>query len=110
MKIFRRFLFALLPVLIFTVAPPSFAATVPDDGVLNFSVMRKGDKIGSHRMVFTHSNDKTSVNITTRIKVKVLFVTAYHFEHNSRETWQGDQMTSLWSKTKIRKSSFHRLL
>lgn len=76
------------------------AAAIPGDGVLNFSVMRKGDEIGRHVMKFEQKDDGSiAVDIRTRVKVKLLMITAYHFEHDSTELWKGGRLVSQHSKT-----------
>ena len=47
-------------------------AAVPASGQLQFSVMREGDKIGTHRIEFKQGVDELAVNIETDIAVKVL--------------------------------------
>lgn len=66
---------------------------------LRFAIMRNGSQIGSHRMSIDHTGADTSVTIATTVEVKVLFVTAYHFEHTESERWTNDHLVSLKSTT-----------
>jgi len=73
--------------------------SVPDGTVLDFSVMREGEKIGTHIMKFTHSGDHMGVEIKTDIQVSILFVPVYHFNHEGQEVWQGGKLKKLDSNT-----------
>jgi len=75
----------------------SGASSIPSNGILKFDVLRDGTPVGSHTIAF--SDGGQSVDIKTDIAVKMLFVTVYRFEHNSHETWRGDQLVALESKT-----------
>jgi hypothetical protein len=74
-------------------------AAAPVSGKLEFTVLREGDPIGSHVLSFQKNADTLVVNIRTKIKVKVLFVTAYFFEHEGREVWQNGRLVALASAT-----------
>lgn len=77
---------------------PSQAA-VPAGGRLDFTVMRNGEEVGRHELVFRKYGDKLDIDIATRVAVKVLFVTAYRFEHDGHETWQNGELVRLTSVT-----------
>jgi len=66
---------------------------------LDYTVLRDGSEVGSHSISFERSGDTTTLNIATKIAVKVVFVTVYRFEHVAQETWKGDRLVSLQSKT-----------
>ena len=74
-------------------------AAAPPDGRLDFAVIRGGDEIGRHEMLFRRDGDALQVDVRTRIAVKVLFVTAYRFEHDGRETWRSGRLVRLVSST-----------
>ncbi len=76
-----------------TMASPAMAKTY------NFDVVRKGEKIGTHKLSVNRAGDKTQVSNETRIEVKVLFVTAYHFEFDGTETWQDGKLARLDTRT-----------
>jgi hypothetical protein len=50
-------------------------------------VLREGEEIGRHELLFRRQGDKLAVDVRTRVAVKVLFVTAYRFEHDGQEFW-----------------------
>lgn len=66
---------------------------------LNYTVLRDGKPIGTHAFTINHDGAATQVDVTTDIKVQMLFVTAYKFKHASTEVWNGGQLTSLTSAT-----------
>ncbi len=78
---------------------PVFAATLPSGGVLDFTVVRKGKDIGRHLMTFDKKDNQVDVSIETRVKVKVLMITAYHFDHSAKETWKNGKLTTMKSST-----------
>lgn len=74
-------------------------AASPESGQLVFDVMRKGDLIGSHKMLFTRADGDLKIDIKTDIKVKILFATVYRFEHDGHEVWRDGRLQSMQSKT-----------
>jgi hypothetical protein len=85
-------------------APSAMPATPPDagippDGQMEFAVYRKGDQIGTHRLTFIEKGEKLEVHVDVELKVKVLFLTVYRYEHESTEVWNGDRLISFNSQT-----------
>jgi len=68
------------------------ASAVPSD--LSFTVLRNGSPVGTHAYKFNGEGDNTKVDITTDIKVKIAFITAYRFEHKASEEWSGGKMVA----------------
>jgi hypothetical protein len=75
------------------------AAAPPPGGVLDFTVLRNGSEVGRHEMLFRTDADGLKIDIRTNVAVKVAFITAYRFEHEGHEVWQGGRLARLWSKT-----------
>ncbi len=75
------------------------AAAPPSGGVLDFTVLRNGSEVGRHEMLFRSEADGLKIDIRTNVAVKVAFITAYRFEHEGHEVWQGAHLARLWSKT-----------
>jgi hypothetical protein len=73
---------------------------VPSDGVIEFAVFRKGDRIGTHRLTFEETGDRLRVHVDVSLKVEMLFVTVYRYRHESTETWLGDRMVAFRSETR----------
>lgn len=66
---------------------------------LEFVVVRNDEAIGSHVIDFSRDGDTTSVKISTNVVVKVAFIPVYRFEHAGIETWKGNQLVALRSRT-----------
>jgi Family of unknown function (DUF6134) len=73
-------------------------AAVSDDRSLVFDLLRKGKKIGSHKISFTQNKDLLTVDIEIDIKGKILFL-PFTYVHRNREVWRGSVLQSLDSKT-----------
>ena len=74
-------------------------AAVPPGGELDFTVLRGGDEIGTHRLVFTRDGDELKVKIDTDVAVKMLGIAVYRFEHDGSEVWRNGHLVALESKT-----------
>lgn len=74
-------------------------AAPPPGGVLDFTVLRNGSQVGRHEMLFRNDADGLKIDIRTNVAVKIAFVTAYRFEHEGHEVWQGGRLVRLWSRT-----------
>jgi len=66
---------------------------------LDYTVIRDGANIGSHSVSISEHDGQTLVEVTTDIRVKVLFVTAYKFIHASKEVWKDGRLVALNSTT-----------
>ncbi len=60
-----------------------------------YDVLRKGKKVGEHRMYFERSGDELVVKADFRLEIPFLFFTAYRFEYQSTEVWRGKQLMTL---------------
>lgn len=74
---------------------PAHAATE----TLRYWVKRDGTPIGEHVVTFDREGDRTTVSLKTDLAVKVAFITAFRFEHESTETWKDGQLVALSSRT-----------
>jgi hypothetical protein len=68
---------------------------IPKNGEVKFDVMRKNKVIGSHEITFAENNDVLLVETNIDIEVKVLFISAYTFSHQSTETWINGNFTKI---------------
>jgi hypothetical protein len=84
-----------------SIAAPLNAASLPEPGNLQFDVMRKGKDIGDHSYKFNGSPNAYSVKVSTNIVVKIplIQITAYNFQHSSVEMWRNDKLQKLTSTT-----------
>ncbi len=75
------------------------AATPARAETLRYAIMRNGEQIGTHMVDITRSGADTMVSLNTHLEVKVLFITAYHFQHTDTEHWSNGHLVSLKSST-----------
>jgi hypothetical protein len=72
---------------------------LPYGQTLSFVVMRQGQQIGSHKLVFEHEGSRLKVSTSIDLAVKLVGITAYRYSHRAQETWDGDALVSLTSRT-----------
>lgn len=72
-----------------------------NNGDLIFTVMRKGDEIGTHSIKFDKKENQLHVTIKTNVVVTLplIHIPVYKFEHSGEETWNGNKLNSLISVT-----------
>jgi hypothetical protein len=95
-----RVAFAIVAAL--ALAAPARADPVPDPfklygSEMNFSVWRKGDEIGQHRVTFTRQDGALVVRSFFDIAIKFLGLTVYRYDYTSEETWRGGRLDALAS-------------
>lgn len=66
---------------------------------LEFVVVRNEEPVGTHVIDFSRDGDTTNVKISTNVVVKMAFIPVYRFEHAGIETWKGNQLVALRSRT-----------
>ena len=59
----------------------------------------KGDKIGTHTVLYSSATGETRVDTEIHLLVKVAFFTVFAFSHRSEETWRDGRLMSLNSET-----------
>lgn len=64
-----------------------------------FSVLRKGDKIGTHTVLYSSATEETRIATEIQLLVKVAFFTVFQFSHRSEEAWRDGRLMSLTSET-----------
>jgi hypothetical protein len=87
--------------LAFALASPA-AAAAPDPEPLYgneivFSVWRKGDEIGQHRVTFATTNGALVVQSSLDLAVKILGITVYRYNYQSQESWRAGVLAALHS-------------
>lgn len=99
----RRRMQLLIGVLLRVVAPLLLAlSAVAADGSVrewNFTVYLDDDAVGYHNFTLTERGDMQTLVSEARFEVKFLFITAYRYEHENRETWQGECLQAITSRT-----------
>jgi hypothetical protein len=78
---------------------PARADRLPPGNRLEFEVLRDDSPIGSHLLAFQRQGDQTRVEVTIQLAVKVAFITAYRYLHQSQELWIGDRLVGLATRT-----------
>ena len=87
---------ALMATLLVTGAAPSPARA---NQTWDFRVFLDEKEIGTHRFDLIERDGERQLTSTARMTVKLLFVTAYTYDHQDVEHWQGDCVSKLSSTT-----------
>ena len=69
-----------------------FAFPIPKDNKVKFDIIRKNKVIGFHEIKFAKNLENIILETTIEIEVKILFIPAYKFFHNSTETWKDNNL------------------
>ena len=69
------------------------------DRTLNFRVDLDGTEIGNHRYTVRGPDNAREVTSQAQFAVKIAFVTAYRYSHESTERWRGNCLSSLHART-----------
>lgn len=74
----------------------STAATAqPAAELVKFAINRNGAQIGTHVIETQRKGTQTVVSSSTRVLVKVVFITAYHLEQDETERWDTGHLVSV---------------
>ncbi len=75
------------------------ASGIPDDGLLDFAILRNGEQIGRHLIRFEQRDDPMIVQITAGVDYRVAFIPLYIFRHTARETWRAGDLIDMKAET-----------
>jgi hypothetical protein len=64
-----------------------------------FSVLYKGDRIGTHTVLYSSATGDTRIDTEIHLLVKAGFFTVFAFSHHSEEAWRSGRLMSLNSET-----------
>jgi hypothetical protein len=78
---------------------PEHLADLPSAGRLNYDVIRRGEKVGAHSVVFSHKGSHLAIKTRTEIAVELLGITLYRFHYEAEEDWVDGRLTHLTSRT-----------
>jgi hypothetical protein len=92
-------LLALVASLAILAATPADAAAGPGARKLNFDVFLDDRAIGYQRFELSPIGDGTRIDTRAEFEVKLLLVTAFAYEHRNTETWRGDCLQTIESRT-----------
>jgi hypothetical protein len=65
----------------------------------NFRVYLGDSAIGHHRFRLDREDGYTKLTTEAEFKVRFLFITAYRYQHSNAETWQGECLEEIRSRT-----------
>jgi len=68
---------------------------VPDDNEVNFDLIRKNKVIGNLTTKFIKENENLILHSVLDIEVKVLFLSAYKFFQETKETWSNGNFIAI---------------
>ena len=91
MKYFQLFIIAVF----FTFSLASNAFPIPDDNEVSFDVIRKNKVIGNLTTKFIKNERNIVLHSVLDIKVKILFIPAYKFFQETKETWTNGEFVSI---------------
>jgi len=75
------------------------AAPGASSETLRYAIMRNGDQIGTHTVEINRGPKEISVNMSSELAVKVMFITAYHMQYTTTERWVGGKLVALNSES-----------
>jgi Domain of unknown function (DUF6134) len=78
---------------------PEQLADLPSAGRLNYDVIRGGEKVGAHSVVFSHKGRHLAIKTRTDIAVELLGITLYRFHYEAEEDWVDGRLMHLTSRT-----------
>jgi hypothetical protein len=78
---------------------PMRLSDLPSAGRFDYEVIRQGETIGSHSVVFRREGDHLAVATWTDIAVELLGITLYRFHYEAEEDWIDGRLTRLVSRT-----------
>ena len=91
MKYFQLFIIAVF----FTFSLASNAFPIPDDNEVSFDVIRKNKVIGNLTSKFIKDDENIVLHSVLDINVKILFIPAYKFFQETKETWRNGEFISI---------------
>lgn len=82
-----------------TALAPALDAAVPEDGEIEFRVLRNGSDIGFHRLEFRERGEELEVDIDIELEVGLGFITLYRYDHDNLEVWRDGELVAFESRT-----------
>ena len=91
MKIFSL----LLSLIFFNLSSNSEVFPIPEDNEVSFDVVRKNKIIGNLNIKFINDKENLILHSVLDIEVKILFIPAYKFFQETKETWNNGNFLSI---------------
>lgn len=96
----QRLIFFCVAVVMFGLAPARAVDTPPAESTLVYTIERKGDTIGEHRVEYALRPDgERDIEISAKIRVKFAFLTVYRLDHVGHELWQDGHLLRMTTNT-----------
>jgi Family of unknown function (DUF6134) len=80
-------------------AEPRELAAIPPMGRVDYDVIRRGETIGTHSVLFQHQGRLLKIATQTDIEVELLGLTLYRFHYRAEEEWLDGRLMRLISRT-----------
>ena len=87
---------SLIALMLLLTAVPA-AATVPNGW--NFRVLLDGREVGRHQFTLEDAGPELRLRSEAQFEARMLFISLYSYVHEAVESWQGDCLQSLESRT-----------
>ena len=71
------------------------AFPIPDDNEVSFDVIRKNKVIGNLTSKFIKDDENIVLHSVLDINIKILFIPAYKFFQETKETWRNGEFISI---------------
>lgn len=71
----------------------------PDSGAWRFRVFLDDREIGYHHFYLDRNGEVRTLRSEANFEYRLLFVKLFHYEHENHETWSGDCLQSIRSRT-----------
>ena len=91
MKIFSLLLFLIF----FNISLNAKVFPIPEDNEVSFDVVRKNKIIGNLNIKFINDKENLILHSVLNIEVKILFIPAYKFFQETKETWNNGNFLSI---------------
>mgnify|MGYP003998825781 CR=1 FL=1 len=91
MKYFQLFIIAIF----FTFSLALNAFPIPDDNEVSFDVIRKNKVIGNLTSKFIKDDENIVLHSVLDINIKILFIPAYKFFQETKETWKNNEFIAI---------------
>ena len=90
-----RILLNILLLLILSINFSVQAFQIPKNNKATYDIYRKNKIIGTQEILFSEDNGILSIETKIDVEVKILFLTAYTFFHQSKEVWKDNNFISI---------------
>lgn len=91
----NKFLLIFLMMIVSLSSPASSYTGIPEQGVLEFEILRNGSPFGRHYLEFEQDGDRVKVDISIDMKASLAFFTFFEYKHRNTEIKRGNQLVSI---------------